>query len=89
MSPLLATTPLEIGTLITQLGGGLALFLFGMRLIVEALKSVAESGMKNLPGEANGQSVHRGVGGHDCHDFPTFSFGSSACSNSLKKQGES
>ncbi len=36
------------GALVTQLGGGLALFLFGMRLMTEALKTVAGTGMKNL-----------------------------------------
>jgi phosphate:Na+ symporter len=36
------------GTIATQLGGGLALFLFGMRLMTEALKTVAGGGMKNL-----------------------------------------
>jgi phosphate:Na+ symporter len=36
------------GAIVTQLGGGLALFLFGMRLMTEALKTVAGGGMKNL-----------------------------------------
>ena len=39
---------LEWGVIITQLGGGLALFLYGMRRMTEALKTVAGSGMKNL-----------------------------------------
>lgn len=39
---------LDIGVLITQLGGGLALFLFGMRQMTESLKTVAGTGMKNL-----------------------------------------
>ncbi|QDT12706.1 Na/Pi cotransporter family protein [Planctomycetes bacterium K23_9] len=39
---------IEIGTLITGLGGGLALFLFGMRQMTESLKTVAGSSMKNL-----------------------------------------
>lgn len=39
---------LEIGALITGLGGGLALFLFGMRQMTESLKTVAGSSMKNL-----------------------------------------
>ena len=34
--------------MLTQLGGGLALFLYGMRSMTEALKTVAGSGMKNL-----------------------------------------
>lgn len=37
-----------MGTLITQFGGGLALFLFGMRLMTESLKTVAGTRMKNL-----------------------------------------
>jgi phosphate:Na+ symporter len=41
-------TTLDIGVLVTQLGGGLALFLFGMRQMTESLKTVAGSGMKNL-----------------------------------------
>ncbi|MGB5738028.1 MAG: Na/Pi cotransporter family protein [Woeseia sp.] len=45
-----AATPatLELGVLVTQLGGGLALFLYGMRQMTESLKIVAGSGMKNL-----------------------------------------
>ena len=39
---------LEWGAIVTQLGGGLALFLYGMRRMTEALKTVAGSGMKNL-----------------------------------------
>jgi phosphate:Na+ symporter len=39
---------LDIGVLITQLGGGLALFLFGMSQMTESLKTVAGTGMKNL-----------------------------------------
>ena len=39
---------IEIGALVTQLGGGLALFLYGMRRMTESLKTVAGSGMKNL-----------------------------------------
>ncbi len=38
----------ELGTLFTGLGGGLALFLFGMRQMTESLKTVAGSSMKNL-----------------------------------------
>ncbi len=38
----------EFGVLITQLGGGLALFLYGMRQMTESLKVVAGSGMKTL-----------------------------------------
>ncbi|MEX1312202.1 MAG: Na/Pi cotransporter family protein [Candidatus Sulfomarinibacteraceae bacterium] len=43
-----AATTLDIGVLVTQLGGGLALFLFGMRQMTESLKTVAGAGMKNL-----------------------------------------
>ncbi len=39
---------LELGLLVTQLGGGLALFLYGMRQMTESLKTVAGGGMKNL-----------------------------------------
>ena len=39
---------LQWGAIITQLGGGLALFLYGMRRMTESLKTVAGSGMKNL-----------------------------------------
>jgi len=46
MTPAAAT--FELGSMITQLGGGLALFLYGMRRMTEALKTVAGSGMKNL-----------------------------------------
>jgi phosphate:Na+ symporter len=48
MQTLDTAATLEIGVLVTQLGGGLALFLFGMRLMTESLKTVAGSGMKNL-----------------------------------------
>ena len=40
--------PLQIGALLTGLIGGLALFLYGMRKMTEALKTVAGNGMKNL-----------------------------------------
>ena len=39
---------LQLGTLLTQLGGGLALFLYGMRQMTESLKVVAGSRMKNV-----------------------------------------
>ncbi|WP_075187768.1 Na/Pi cotransporter family protein [Teredinibacter haidensis] len=45
--PTLATT-LNISAIVTGLGGGLALFLFGMRQMTESLKTVAGDGMKNL-----------------------------------------
>ncbi|MCB1324196.1 MAG: Na/Pi cotransporter family protein [Leptospiraceae bacterium] len=47
-TPSVAT--IEIGALITGLGGGLALFLYGMRQMTEALKTVAGNRMKNLLG---------------------------------------
>ena len=39
---------LEWGVILTQFGGGLALFLYGMRRMTESLKTVAGAGMKNL-----------------------------------------
>ncbi len=48
MTPADAPVALNIGVLITQLGGGLALFLFGMRQMTGSLKTVAGAGMKNL-----------------------------------------
>lgn len=48
MNESLASTAPQLGPLITGLGGGLALFLFGMRMMTESLKTVSGSGMKNL-----------------------------------------
>ncbi len=48
MNPAVSPVTLEFGVLVTQLGGGLALFLYGMRQMTESLKIVAGSGMKNL-----------------------------------------
>ena len=39
---------LDIATMITGLGGGLALFLYGMRKMTEALKTVAGTGLKDV-----------------------------------------
>lgn len=39
---------LHWGVILTQLGGGLALFLYGMRQMTESLKTVAGDGMKKL-----------------------------------------
>jgi len=39
---------MQWGAIVTQMGGGLALFLFGMRLMTESLKIVAGDGMKTL-----------------------------------------
>lgn len=39
---------MQWGVIATQLGGGLALFLYGMRRMTESLKTVAGGGMKNL-----------------------------------------
>ena len=48
VQPIAATTTLELGVLVTGLGGGLALFLFGMRLMTASLKVAAGGRMKNL-----------------------------------------
>ena len=48
MTEITTSAALDLGALVTQLGGGLALFLFGMRQMTESLKTVAGSGMKNL-----------------------------------------
>lgn len=50
MSELTPLDHIEWGVIVTQLGGGLALFLYGMRQMTEALKTVAGTGMKNLLG---------------------------------------
>ena len=44
----MAVSTIEFGALITGLGGGLALFLFGMRQTTESLQTVAGNSMKNL-----------------------------------------
>lgn len=41
---------LDLGAMVTGLGGGLALFLYGMRKMTEALKTVAGTGMKAFLG---------------------------------------
>ena len=43
-----STPVIELGAMLTQFGGGLALFLYGMRRMTEALKTVAGNSMKNL-----------------------------------------
>jgi phosphate:Na+ symporter len=43
-----ATSAVDLGTMLTQFGGGLALFLYGMRRMTESLKTVAGNSMKNL-----------------------------------------
>jgi len=48
MQDLATPSSLELGVLVTQLGGGLALFLFGMRQMTESLKTVAGGGMKDV-----------------------------------------
>ena len=45
---LLAAQTIDYGTLVTYVGGGLALFLFGMQRMTNALKLVAGDGMKNV-----------------------------------------
>jgi phosphate:Na+ symporter len=44
----MSSTALDFGVIATQLGGGLALFLYGMRRMTESLKTVAGSGTKAL-----------------------------------------
>lgn len=44
----MSSSTIEFGALVTGLGGGLALFLFGMRQMTESLKTVAGNSMKNL-----------------------------------------
>jgi phosphate:Na+ symporter len=46
----MASTTLQYGAILTGLGGGLALFLYGMRKMTDALKIVAGGGMKDLLG---------------------------------------
>lgn len=48
MPDLVDPSNLQLGTLITGLGGGLALFLFGMRQMTESLKTVVGARMKDL-----------------------------------------
>lgn len=48
MNSVASPVTLDIGVLVTQLGGGLALFLYGMRQMTESLKIVAGGRMKNL-----------------------------------------
>ena len=43
-----AVSTIDLGVMFTQLGGGLALFLYGMRRLTEALKTVAGNNMKKL-----------------------------------------
>jgi phosphate:Na+ symporter len=42
------TSTIDVGAIVTGLGGGLALFLFGMRHMTEALNTVAGASMKKL-----------------------------------------
>ncbi|QEG22638.1 Na/Pi cotransporter family protein [Mariniblastus fucicola] len=51
MSELADPSNLQIGALVTGLGGGMALFLFGMRQMTESLKTVAGGSMKTLLGK--------------------------------------
>jgi len=44
----MASGTIEFGALVTGLGGGLALFLFGMRQMTESLRTVAGRSMKDL-----------------------------------------
>jgi len=45
---MMPSSSIEFGALLIGLGGGVALFLFGMRQMTESLKVVAGSSMKNL-----------------------------------------
>jgi phosphate:Na+ symporter len=56
-------TALDVGILVTQLGGGLALFLFGMRQMTESLKTVAGTGMKNLLARLTGNRFTAALAG--------------------------
>ena len=51
MAELADPSNLQLGALVTGLGGGLALFLFGMRQMTESLKTVAGGSMKKLLGK--------------------------------------
>ena len=44
----MSESTLDLPTMITGLGGGLALFLYGMRKITDALKTVAGAGLKDV-----------------------------------------
>ncbi len=44
----MAQTSLDVVAMITGLGGGLALFIYGMRKMTEALKTVAGAGLKDI-----------------------------------------
>ena len=46
MDDVTSPTVVDLGLLITQMGGGLALFLYGMRQMTESLRTVAGSGMR-------------------------------------------
>lgn len=48
MAALDSPNALDIGVMVTQLSGGLALLLFGMSQMTESLKTVAGTAMKNL-----------------------------------------
>ncbi|SMF57707.1 phosphate:Na+ symporter [Alteromonadaceae bacterium Bs31] len=43
-----SASPLDVGLIVTGLLGGLALFLYGMRKMTDALKAVAGDGLRNL-----------------------------------------
>ena len=43
-----STTPLDVGSIAVGLLGGLALFLYGMDKLTDALKDVAGAGMRKL-----------------------------------------
>jgi phosphate:Na+ symporter len=52
-----STTALDVGAIVVGLFGGLALFLYGMEKLTEALKSVAGSGMRTVLARLTGNRV--------------------------------
>lgn len=63
MENLVSSDTLELGVLITQLGGGLALFLYGMRQMTGALKTVAGGRMKDLMAQLTANRFTAALGG--------------------------
>ena len=53
----------NIGQIVTGVGGGLAMFLFGMRVMTEGLKNSAGSGMKGLLGRLTSNRFSSLLGG--------------------------
>ena len=63
MENLVSPDTLELGVLVTQLGGGLALFLYGMRQMTGALKTVAGGRMKDLMARLTANRLTAALGG--------------------------